>query len=94
MGLDEQRAATQGIEAVDDLPGLIGVAFRIGADQRHRFVAEVRGRPDRTEDRMDEVGATARMRRLAAGLDDRQPACFPWCRSPTILPRAFAAMRK
>ena len=76
MRLDEQRAAAQCREAVDDLPGLVLVAFRIGADERHRFVAQMRGGPDRAEFRMHEVCTAARMRGLAAGFRDRHQLAF------------------
>ena len=46
------------------------MALGVGADQRHAVVAKMRGRPDRPEHRVDEVGAATGVRRRAAGLDD------------------------
>ena len=45
------------------------MALRVGADDRDVLAAEMRGRPDRTELRVLEVGAAAGVRRGAGGVD-------------------------
>ncbi len=65
MGLDEQRTTALSLQILHHLPRLILVLLGIGADQRDRLVAEMPGRPHRTELGMNEVGAATGMRNLA-----------------------------
>ena len=74
--LDEQRCRRPGPSSIShDLPGVVLVLLRVGADQRDLLVAEVAGRPDRAELRVHEVRAAARVRDLV-DVDQRGELAF------------------
>src|SRR5574340_349539 len=64
MALDEQRATAKAFNGAHHFPGMLLVLDRIGTDHSNGVVTQVAGGPDRPEFRIDEVGATARMRYL------------------------------
>ncbi len=65
MGLDEKVAATLTFQHAYDLPGILLMAFGVGTDDGDVFVAQMTGRPHGTVLRVDEIGATTRVRDLA-----------------------------
>ena len=76
MRFHEQRATAKAFECLDDLPGILRVVDRVGADQRDRFIPQMRGHPDGAVFRVDDVGATPRVGFHTAGFDDLDQLVF------------------
>jgi hypothetical protein len=75
-----------------DLPGMLLVVFRVGADQRDLSLPSALGHPDRAELRIDEVRAAPRVRDLVDV--DQRPVLRSFESITAILFDWFAAVRK
>ena len=64
----------------------------IGADQRHRIVAQMRGRPDRTKDRWAGSSRRDLDAGLPAGIPDGDQLALLASMTTSLL-RAFAVMK-
>ncbi len=62
MGFDEQRTAAETVKLLNSFPRIFRVVHRICADQGQSIITKVRCYPNRTIDRVVDVGTTTWMR--------------------------------